>query len=169
MVGFASQRNCKGEGCILNRLPYLGSSWQECWDGLTCITEGYVTLGDSRTWNNLNILSTFITRPQWTSKAYFTICLGRKKSISCFFNQDFSSCSFYPGDIFFHLTSQSNTTVLDPVIWYPDFIKFLSTDATPQRLAATALALQTCPQLSETQSLCWTASSPEPSSVFGQK
>lgn len=40
LVGFASQINCKGGGCILNRLPYLGSFWQECRDGLTCITEG---------------------------------------------------------------------------------------------------------------------------------
>lgn len=37
-----------------------------------------MTLGDRRTWNNLNILSTCITEPQWTRRAYLAVCLGGK-------------------------------------------------------------------------------------------
>lgn len=37
-----------------------------------------MTLGDRRTWNNLNILSTWITEPRWTRRAYLVVCLGGK-------------------------------------------------------------------------------------------
>lgn len=54
-----------------------------------------MTLGDRRTWNNLNILSTCITEPQWTRRAYLAVCLGGKIRIfylpysSLFSNESF--------------------------------------------------------------------------------
>lgn len=63
-----------------------------------------MTLGDTRTWNNLNMLSTCITEPQWARRAYLAVCLGGKVHIFYLaFSSLFSNGSvalLSPGSVF---------------------------------------------------------------------